>query len=210
MVTRSRVLSWPVRRSTYINNQWGFGCHVLHTPCVMFQMVTGSRILSWPVRNSLSVLVALFPGPACSSFAVRNSRRGPGLVHCVMCAAAYVTAISLRINDVIGWASAAFHVERGSQRSQWRFVRNLANCYKLRAQALCANFVLQATNAQGLGTRLQFYCVCLFVCTPGCFVTSVYYTGASSKTTNRRGPGMRLIFRQNSECRASPLKIQPY
>ena len=29
-----------------------------------------------------------------------------------------VTALSLRINDVIGWVSAAFYVERGSQRSQ--------------------------------------------------------------------------------------------
>ena len=70
--------------------------------------------------------VASFPGPARSSLAVRNSRRGPGLVHHVMCAAAYVMAISLRINDVIGWASAAFYVERGSQRSQWRFVRKLS------------------------------------------------------------------------------------
>ena len=63
-------------------------------------------------------LVASFPGPARSSLAVRNSHRGPGLVHHVMSATAYVTAISLRINDVIGWASVAFHVERGSQRSQ--------------------------------------------------------------------------------------------
>ena len=48
-----------------------------------------------------------------------------GLDH-VMCATAYVTAISLRINDVIGWASEAFYVERGSQRSQWRLVRKLS------------------------------------------------------------------------------------
>ena len=34
-----------------------------------------------------SVHVASFPGPARSSLAVRNSRRGPGLVHHVMCAA---------------------------------------------------------------------------------------------------------------------------
>ena len=47
------------------------------------------------------ILVASFPGPACSSLAVRNSRRRPGLVHHVMSATAYVTAISLRINDVI-------------------------------------------------------------------------------------------------------------
>ena len=30
------------------------------------------------------------------------------------------------INDVIGWASAAFYVERGSQRSPWRFVCKLS------------------------------------------------------------------------------------
>ena len=39
--------------------------------------------------------LASFPGPARSSLAVRNSRRGPGLVHHVMCAAAYVTSILL-------------------------------------------------------------------------------------------------------------------
>ena len=44
----------------------------------------------------------------------------------VMCAATYVTPISLRINDVLGWASAAFYVERGSQRSQCRFIRKLS------------------------------------------------------------------------------------
>ena len=70
--------------------------------------------------------LASFPGPARSSLAVRNSRRGPGLVHHVMSAAAYVTAISLRINDVIGWSSTAFYVERGSQRSQWWFVHKLS------------------------------------------------------------------------------------
>ena len=70
--------------------------------------------------------VASFPGPARSSLAVQNSRRGPGLVHHVMCAAAYVMTISLRISDVIGWASAAFYVERGTQRSQWQFVRKLS------------------------------------------------------------------------------------
>ena len=47
------------------------------------------------------IALASFPGPARSSLAVRNSRRGPGLVHHVMSATAYVTAISLRINDVI-------------------------------------------------------------------------------------------------------------
>ena len=46
--------------------------------------------------------LASFPGPARSSLAVRNSRRGPGLVHHVMSATAYVTPISLTINDVIG------------------------------------------------------------------------------------------------------------
>ena len=39
--------------------------------------------------------VASFPGPARSSLAVRNLHRGPGLVHHVMCAAAYVTSILL-------------------------------------------------------------------------------------------------------------------
>ena len=34
--------------------------------------------------------LASFPGPARSSLAVRNSRRGPGLVHHVMCATAVI------------------------------------------------------------------------------------------------------------------------
>ena len=37
--------------------------------------------------------------------------RRPGLVHHVIRAAAYVTIILLRINDVIGCASAVFYVE---------------------------------------------------------------------------------------------------
>ena len=37
-------------------------------------------------------VLASFPGPARSSLPVRNSHRGPGLVHHVMSAAAYVTA----------------------------------------------------------------------------------------------------------------------
>ena len=53
----------------------------------------------------------------CSSLAVRNLRRGPGLVHHMMCAAVYVTTILLGINDIIGCASVAFYVERGSQIS---------------------------------------------------------------------------------------------
>ena len=79
-----------------------------------------------PPHHTLIPHLASFPAPARSSLAVQNSRRGPGLVHHVMCAAAYVTAISLRINDVIGWASTVFYIERGSQRSQWRFVRKLS------------------------------------------------------------------------------------
>ena len=70
---------------------------------------------------------SLVPRPCARlSLAVQNSLRGPGLVHHVMSATVYFTAISLKINDVIGWASAAFHVERGSQRSQWRFVCKLS------------------------------------------------------------------------------------
>ena len=44
--------------------------------------------------------VASFPGPACSSLAVRNSRRWPGLVHHVMCRSLRHDP-STRINDVI-------------------------------------------------------------------------------------------------------------
>ena len=40
-------------------------------------------------------IVASFPGPARLSLAVRNSRRGPGLVHHVMCATAYVMTLLL-------------------------------------------------------------------------------------------------------------------
>ena len=46
--------------------------------------------------------------------------------HHVRSGTTYVTAISLRINDVIEWASTAFYVERGSQRSQWWFVCKLS------------------------------------------------------------------------------------
>ena len=64
--------------------------------------------LTFQKKNCMLTIAAAFgdfpkfPGPACSSLAVRNSRRGPGLVHHVMSATAYVTPISLRINDVIG------------------------------------------------------------------------------------------------------------
>ena len=63
------------------------------------------------VISVYSLNLALFPGPVHSSLAVRNLHRGPGLVHHMMSAAAYITAISLRINDVIEWASAAFYIE---------------------------------------------------------------------------------------------------
>ena len=48
-------------------------------------------------------------------------------------------------------------VMRHTTRSEW-------------AQAFCANFVLQATNVQGLGARLKFRPVSsrLFLCTLGC------------------------------------------
>ena len=42
-----------------------------------------------------SYLLDSFPGPARSSLAVRNSHRGPGLVHHVMRAIAYVTTLLL-------------------------------------------------------------------------------------------------------------------
>ena len=72
---------------------------------------------SWRLESLVSFL-SLVPRPcafvACSTkFACRR----PGLVHHVICAAAYVTAILLRINDVIGCASTAFYSERGSQRT---------------------------------------------------------------------------------------------
>ena len=44
---------------------------------------------------TLAYSLASFPGPVCSSLAVRNSRRVPGLVHHVMCAAAYITTLLL-------------------------------------------------------------------------------------------------------------------
>ena len=37
--------------------------------------------------------LASFPGPTCSLLAVRNSRRGPGLIHHVMCAAGVTTLL---------------------------------------------------------------------------------------------------------------------
>ena len=44
--------------------------------------------------------IASFPGPARSSLAVRNSRRGPGFVHHVMRAAAYVTTLLLESDEL--------------------------------------------------------------------------------------------------------------
>ena len=57
------------------------------------------------------VYMASFPGLMRSLLAVQNSHRRPGLVHHMISAAAYVTTILLRINDVIGCASAVFYVE---------------------------------------------------------------------------------------------------
>ena len=74
--------------------------------------------------------LASFPGPARLSLAVRNLHRGPGLIHHVMCAAAYVTAISLRINDVIGWTSMAFYIEEASKDHSGGLYASLANCYR--------------------------------------------------------------------------------
>ena len=73
-----------------------------------------------------SISVTTFPQQALCVRRLQYEIRAEGLGSHVMCAATYVTPISLRINDVIGWASAAFYVERGSQRSQWRFVRKLS------------------------------------------------------------------------------------
>ena len=53
--------------------------------------------------SSCGILVASFPGPARSSLAVRNSRRGPGLVHHVMCAAALQYRSAFQSSNLIGW-----------------------------------------------------------------------------------------------------------
>ena len=70
----------------------------------VLSVVNYFRLLMYVSCPKVSQLIHLasFPGPARSSLVVRNSCRGPGLVHHVMCATAYVTAISLKINDVIG------------------------------------------------------------------------------------------------------------
>ena len=73
-------------------------------------------------------MVASFPGLAHLSLAVRKSHRKPELIHHMMCAAADITTILLRINDVIGCASSVFYVERGSQRSSNGSCASLANC----------------------------------------------------------------------------------
>ena len=75
---------------------------------------------------------ASFPGPAHLLLAVRNSRRGPGLVHHVMSATAYVTAISLRINDVIGWLARRFTLKEAPKDHSGGLYASLANCYKSR------------------------------------------------------------------------------
>ena len=70
---------------------------------------------------------SLLPRPcACVAQCETSSRRRRGLVHHVIYPTAYVITILLRINDVIGWASEAFYIESGSQRSQWLFVCKLS------------------------------------------------------------------------------------
>ena len=77
-----------------------------HVPCQGSGNKTGV-ILAALKASIFQHIVASFPGLAHSLLAVRNLHRRPGLVHHMMCAAAY------------------------------------------------ANFLLQATNVQGLGTRLS-------------------------------------------------------
>ena len=127
----SRSSSQNVRHHThwrytfrYVSTLEGGGCTFgshQHTILEIQPSVQMRRVSLAHARH-----IASFPGPAYSLLTVWNPCRGPGLVRHMMCAAAYITAISLRINDVIGWASAAFYVERGFQRSQWRFVRKLS------------------------------------------------------------------------------------
>ena len=71
-------------------------CVIVLQHCVIVSQ--RAVIVSQPVIVSRMVplyQLASFPGPARSSLAVRNSRRGPGLVHHVMRAAAYVTNLLL-------------------------------------------------------------------------------------------------------------------
>ena len=77
-----------------------------HVPCQGSGNKTGIMLAALKA-SIFQHIVASFPGLAHSLLAVRNLHRRPGLVHHMMCAAAY------------------------------------------------ANFVLQATNTQGLGTRLS-------------------------------------------------------
>ena len=50
---------------------------------VLFLLIKRSQIIK-------GIVLASFPGPARSSLAVRNSRRGPGLIHHVMRAAGVI------------------------------------------------------------------------------------------------------------------------
>ena len=72
---------------------------VFSVVCAVFYLATAttctSQSKSQDGREACYLYLASFPGPAHSLLAVRNSRRGPGLVHHVMCAAAYVTSILL-------------------------------------------------------------------------------------------------------------------
>ena len=74
------------------------------------------------------VVLASFPGPARSSLAVRNSHRGPGLVHHVMCGTAYVTTVLLRINDVKHVLALRFTLKEAPKYHSDDSCTSLTNC----------------------------------------------------------------------------------
>ena len=76
-----------------------------------------------------TVGVASFPGPARSLLAVRNSCRGPGLVHHVMCDAAYVDHDpSTRINDVIDELAPCVPLKEATRDHSNGSCANLPKC----------------------------------------------------------------------------------
>ena len=81
------------------------------------------------VMNHLSC-VALFPGPVHSSLAVRNSHRGPGLVHHVMSATAYVMAFHRESMTSQDRLARRFTLKEAPKDHSGGLYASLANCYK--------------------------------------------------------------------------------
>ena len=94
--------------SSGVSHRWVGECRCVQK---MYAQRWGEEV--W-VRGPRGWVVASFPGPAHSSLAVQNLRRGPGLVHHVMC----TTVVFLRHTMF-----AVLHVRGSFKLKQVKHVR---------------------------------------------------------------------------------------